>query len=168
MFLEKAPKDILENPFSLIGDDWMLLTATKPDGSFNTMTASWGGVGVLWGKPVFYCFIRPQRYTHEFSEAGDTLTASFFPSDYKKALAFCGKYSGRDVDKIKETGLTPTCDENAVYFEEAKLVLVGKKLYRDVIRPEEIRDPAILDHYYPEKDYHTVYVFEIKKVLSCE
>ncbi len=167
MLVEKTPKEIFENPFSLIGDDWMLLTATKRDGSFNTMTASWGGLGVLWGKPVLYCFIRPQRYTHEFSEAGDTLTASFFSPDYKKTLAFCGKYSGRDVDKIKETGLTPVREGDAVYFEEAKLVLVGKKLYRDSIRPEGVVEPSIFDNYLA-KDYHTVYVFEIKKVLSCE
>ncbi len=165
MFTEITPEKIIENPFSLIGEQWMLLTASKPDGSFNCMTASWGGVGVLWGKPVLYCFIRPQRYTHEFSEAGDTLTASFFPAEYKKALAFCGKYSGRDVDKIEKTGLTPVRNGNAVYYEEAKLALVGRKLYRDVIRPEGVTDPTVLGNY-PNGDYHTVYVFEIEKVFE--
>ncbi len=167
MFTEITPDMIHENPFSLIGEEWMLLTATGPDGRFNCMTASWGGVGVLWNKPVFYCFIRPQRYTHEFSEAGDRLTASFFPPEYKKALAFCGKYSGRDVDKVKETGLTPVREGSTVYYEEAKLVLCGRKLYRDVIRPEGVADSTVFDAY-PEKDYHSVYVFEIEKVLAKE
>ena len=57
-----------ENAFQMIGKDWLLLTAKK-DGKVNTMTASWGGVGVMWGKQVAFLFIRPQRYTKEFVDA---------------------------------------------------------------------------------------------------
>jgi flavin reductase (DIM6/NTAB) family NADH-FMN oxidoreductase RutF len=68
----------------------VLITARKPDGSFNTMTASWGGMGVLWNKNVFFCFVRPQRYTHEFTEAADEITLSFLGEEYRNALKFCG------------------------------------------------------------------------------
>ena len=168
MFVSRKPEEIKENPFTLIGHDWMLLTAAKPDGSFNTMTASWGGVGVLWNKPVLYCFIRPQRYTHEFTEASDRISATFFSEEYRAALTLCGRKSGRELDKVKESGLTPvTSDAGHVYFAEAKLVLNGKKLYTGKIDPTGFADAAI-DKNYALKDYHTVYVYEIEEVLIAE
>lgn len=168
MFHTVKPEELTQNPFALIGQDWMLLTATKPDGSFNQMTASWGGLGILWGKPVCFCFIRPQRYTHEFSEAGDRLTATFFSEDYRRALALCGRESGREVDKVKECGFTPVRTESgAVYYEEAKLVLSCRKLYVDQLKESAFVDPALLANY-PDKDYHTVYVYEIEEVLVAE
>ena len=126
-FKEISPNEIRDNPFKLIGKDWMLVTAGDKS-KFNTMTASWGGVGILWNKPVAFTFIRPQRYTFEFTEQGEYYTLSFFDEEYRKALNFCGTKSGRDYDKVKETGLTPVFSEDAPYFGEAKLVLVCKKL----------------------------------------
>ena len=168
MFRAVSPEELQQNPFSLIGKDWMLLTAAKPDGSFNCMTASWGGVGILWGKPVLFCFIRPQRYTHEFSEEGDRLTATFFSEAYRRALTFCGRNSGRDVDKVRECGLTPVrTDKGAVYFEEARLALCCRKLYVGRLEECGFLDPALLSHY-PEKDYHTVYVYEIEEALLAD
>ncbi len=159
-------KSVDENVFSMIGDKWMLVTATAPDGSYNTMTASWGGLGVLWNKKVAFVFIRPQRYTAEFSEAGDTVTLSFFGEEYRKALSFCGSHSGRDCDKIAETGLTPEKGDNGeVYFSEAELVMVGKKLYRDELREDSFICPELLDNY-KNKDFHIVYVYEITEVLK--
>lgn len=155
-----------ENVFSMIGDKWMLVTATAPDGSYNTMTASWGGLGVLWNKKVAFVFIRPQRYTAEFSESGDTATLSFFGEEYRKALSFCGSHSGRDCDKIAETGLTPVKgDGGEVYFAEAELVLKCKKLYRDELREGAFVCPELLDNY-KNKDFHIVYVYEITEVLK--
>lgn len=168
MFVSHKPEEITQNPFTLIGKDWMLLTAAKPDGSFNTMTASWGGVGILWNKPVLYCFIRPQRYTHEFSEASERISATFFTEEYRAALTLCGRKSGREVDKVKECGLTPvTSDAGHVYFAEAKLVLNGKKLYTGKIDPAGFADRKI-DENYAKGDYHTVYVYEIEEVLVAE
>ena len=71
-FHEIHPKDINQNVFSMIGDDWMLISAMDPKTEkYNTMTASWGGFGVLFHKPVAYIFIRPQRYTKEFVDCAD-------------------------------------------------------------------------------------------------
>ena len=118
--LEKCDvKSLDQNVFSLIGEQWMLITAGTAE-HCNTMTASWGGLGVLWGSDVATCYIRPQRYTYEFVEGSDYFTLSFFGPEYRKALALCGAQSGREVDKVKECGFTVRTGEGgAPYFAEA-------------------------------------------------
>ncbi len=157
------PELLTDNPFKLIGKDWMLITAGSPE-SFNTMTASWGGLGVLWERKVAACFIRPTRYTYEFVERSPNFTLSFFEEHYRKALNFCGTRSGRDTDKIKGAGLTPVNESGFVYFAEARLVLACRKLYFQDISPDRFLDPAI-NGLYPQKDYHRMYVGEIVKCL---
>jgi flavin reductase (DIM6/NTAB) family NADH-FMN oxidoreductase RutF len=163
VFKETKPELLSDNAFKLIGKDWMLITAGTPE-SFNTMTARWGGLGVLWERKVAFCFIRPTRYTREFMERAENFTLSFFDERYRKAMSFIGSHSGRDTDKVKETGLTPVKEEGVVYFEEARLVLACRKLYFQDISPERFLDPKIEDMY-PQKDYHRMYVGEIVKCL---
>lgn len=152
-------KDLILNPFEKIGKEWLLITAGT-EKKYNTMTASWGGVGVLWNKNVATIYIRPQRYTKEFVDAADTFSLTFFDEAYRKALAFCGKYSGRDVDKVKETGLTPDFSYAAPTFQEGSLVLICKKLYAQELSPACFLDSSI-EQNYPGKDYHTMYIGEI-------
>ena len=116
------------NPFAKIGKEWFLITAGNRD-SFNTMTASWGFMGVMWGRNCIQAVVRPTRHTYKFLTENDNFTVSFFSEKYRDALSYCGSHSGRDVDKIKETGLTPVFDEKFVYFEEADLVICCNKLY---------------------------------------
>ncbi|MGB9683280.1 MAG: flavin reductase family protein [bacterium] len=158
-------KDLVINPFTLIGEDWMLITAGDIN-SFNMMTASWGGLGVLWRKDVAFCFIRPTRYTYNFINRGDFFTLSFFSEEYREALNICGSYSGREVDKVKLTGLTPIedRDHNTVFFDEARLVFICKKIYYQDINPENFIDKGIGEHY-PLKDYHRMFIGEILKAL---
>ena len=104
-FKEIKPEELNFNPFTRIGSDWMLLTAGTED-KFNTMTASWGGAGVFWGKPAVTCYIRPQRYTREFVDREEYFTLAFFDEEHRKALALCGSKSGREVDKVRECGFT--------------------------------------------------------------
>lgn len=159
------PKTIEKNVFSAIGKDWMLITAGDRQ-SCNTMTASWGGLGVLWGKDVATIYVRPQRYTYGFLEREDYFTLSFLPEEYRQALSFCGSKSGREVDKISHCGLTPAYGEgDAPYFEEAELVLVCRKLYFQDIDPARFLVPEIEDNY-PKKDYHRMYIGEVKEVLQ--
>jgi flavin reductase (DIM6/NTAB) family NADH-FMN oxidoreductase RutF len=157
------PEDLLVKPINLIGNEWMLITAgTK--GDFNTMTAAWGGIGFLWRLPVTYIFVRPQRYTYHFTEKYDAFTLSFFDKKYKDILTYCGIKSGRDVDKIKETGLKPLETSNGnIYFQQSKLVIECRKLYYDDINPEKFIDQKVAK-VYPEKDYHRMYICEI---ISC-
>jgi flavin reductase (DIM6/NTAB) family NADH-FMN oxidoreductase RutF len=103
-FLTIKPDQITDNVFKLIGSDWMLITAGTLH-EFNTMTASWGGMGVLWNKNVCWCVIRPHRYTYRFTEDADRFTLSFFEEEHRGILKFCGTRSGRDVDKLAATGL---------------------------------------------------------------
>ncbi len=162
------PRD-MENAVKMIGDDWTLITAEKADGTVNTMTASWGFMGVIWYKPVCAIFIRPQRYTLEFVEEADRLTLTFFGEEWRSALRLCGTKSGRDMDKIAEAGLTVTHTENGVpYFEEAKTVVVCRKLYADWLKPECFLDKAVMEKSYPREDYHEFFICEIEQVLVKE
>lgn len=160
MFQRIDPKNIKDNVFSLIGDQWMLVTAGTEE-KCNTMTASWGGLGVLWGAPAATCYIRPQRYTKEFLDREEYFTLTFFNEEYRKALALCGSKSGRDVDKIKECGFTVrTADCGAPYFEQARLVLVCRKRFVQEMDPNRIPQD-VKEKWYPDQDYHTMYIGEI-------
>jgi flavin reductase (DIM6/NTAB) family NADH-FMN oxidoreductase RutF len=163
-FKEAKPELLSENPFKLIGTDWMLITGGTPE-SFNTMTESWGGMGILWQKQVCFCFIRPTRYTYEFVERARYFTLSFFDEYYRSVLNFCGSHSGKDTDKVKGSGITPVKEGDYVYFTEARLVLVCKKLYFQDINPAHFLDPQI-NSLYPAKDYHRMYVGEITTCLT--
>lgn len=149
----------------LLRDQWMLITAGNEE-KCNTMTASWGGVGVLWGVPMATIYVRPQRYTKEFLDREEFVTLSFLPEDYRKQLVFCGKESGRNVDKIKECGFTvETCEEKSPFIGEAELVLVCKKRYVQAMDPLAIGQD-VKDKWYPEEDYHHMYFCEILEILK--
>lgn len=156
-------KALQGNAVSLFDDKWCLITAGTTE-SYNTMTASWGALGELWNKDVCFIFIRPQRYTKEFVEREEYFTLSFFGEEYKKALTFCGRYSGRDCDKAKETGLTPMSVDGSMSFEESETVIVCKKIAQQDIDPEGFIDKDIGSKNYPTKDYHTMYIGEI---IAC-
>ena len=159
--------EISENVFSLIGKQWMLITAGTAE-HCNTMTASWGGLGVLWGAPAATCYIRPQRYTKEFVDREEYFTLSFFGEEWRKALSLCGSKSGREMDKVKECGFTvKTADCGAPYFEEASLVLVCRKRFAQEMDPNLMPDD-VKEKWYPEKDYHTMYIGEIVQALEAE
>ncbi len=164
-FKEISASEVTQNIFDLIGKDWALVTSGNAD-KFNTMTISWGGAGIMWGKPVAFTFIRPQRYTFEFTEKNDYYTMSFFDEKYRDALKLCGTKSGRDIDKVAQTGLTPAFTEDGIpYFEEAKLVLVCKKLYAQSLNQESIVDTEAVEKWYND-DFHKMYISEIVKVLA--
>jgi flavin reductase (DIM6/NTAB) family NADH-FMN oxidoreductase RutF len=166
-FREIQPTQVADNPFKLIGSDWMLITAGTME-HLNTMTASWGGVGILWGRPVAWCVIRPGRYTFEFIEQASAFTLSFFADSYRDVLNLCGSKSGRDVDKVQATGLTPVQASNGgIYFAQARLVMVCNKIYYQDLDPQHFLDPTI-ERNYPIKDYHRMYMGEIVQCLSRE
>ncbi len=162
-FIEIDPSEIQGNVFDRIGKEWMLITAGKPE-KFNTMTASWGGLGVLWNTDVSFAFVRPSRYTFGFLEQEKYYSLSFLGRSQRRALQICGSKSGRDTDKVKEAGLTPVFDAPAPYFEEAELSLVCRKLYTQDLDPSQFLDPSLMGNY-KDGDFHRVYVGEIVKVL---
>lgn len=163
MWKEIAPKQLKGNPFEMIADEYMLIAAGNAE-KFNMMTASWGFLGEMWGKECAVAMIRPQRYTLEFVEQHDFFTLSFY-GENKAIHKICGSRSGRDTDKAKEAGLTPVFSDGTVYFEEARLVLVCKKLYHQDLKPECFTDFEPEVKWYPQKDYHRMFIGEIVKVL---
>ena len=163
-FIEIAPEQWQDNVFDRIGRGWMLVTAGDQT-ACNTMTASWGGVGVLWNRPVAFAFVRPSRYTYEFMERADAYSLTFAGEEHRAALQLCGSKSGRDMDKIAAAGLTPIFDEAAPYFAQGEIVLLCRKLYVQDLDPRGFLDPAI-EKQYPNGDYHRVYVGEITKILK--
>lgn len=160
-----------ENPFTLIGKEWMLITAGTPE-HFNMMTASWGGIGWLWNKPVAFIFVRPERHTYPILEDNEYLTLSFLGNDEKMRAIynFCGSKSGSDYDKAKETGLEPISTEHgAVTFEQARLTIEARKMFRTEFKPEQFLDQEALTRWYndrPGGSLHTMYVVEITDVYE--
>jgi len=145
----------------------MLITAGDIQ-SFNTMTASWGGMGVLWDKNVCFCFVRPTRYTFEFMNKSETFTLSFFPKEFRNVLTYCGSHTGKQVNKVAHCGITPVQGSNDdIYFAEARLVLECRKIYFSDINPSAFLAQTLAD-IYPEKDYHRMFIGEIVRVLGRE
>ena len=159
-------RELKDNFVKMISNDWALLTAGKSD-DFNTMTVSWGGIGELWNKDVCFVFVRPQRYTYEFMEKNGYFSLSFFGGEYKKELGVCGSKSGRDIDKISETGFSPIDLGKAVGFEQAKVNIILKKLAYQDMKPDGFIDESIMNNY-ANNDFHRVYIGEIVKVIIEE
>ena len=164
-FHDISPLEIKDNPFQLIGRDWMLVTAGTIE-SFNMMTASWGGVGHLWNRDVCWCVVRPHRHTYRFVDGSARFTLSFFDEHHRAALRFCGSHSGREVDKSKATGLTPVATpDGSVYFEQARLVIECRKIYHHDLDPSRFLDPDIHNEY-PDRDYHRLFMGQIVRCLA--
>lgn len=166
MFKEISCEEVQGNVFTKIGKEWMLISAGS-EGNVNAMTASWGGMGVLWNKNVVYIFVRPQRHTKTLIDAYDHFAISFYAEDKRAMLAYMGKASGKEEDKIAHEQLH-VIQDHAPYFEEAKEVLICRKLFAQELDPESFIDKQIDHTCYPQKDYHILYVGEIEKVLVKE
>lgn len=135
----------------------------KSDDRINTMTIGWAGFGVMWNRPVITVLVRKSRHTYGLMENADNFTVSVpVDIDLRKALTYCGTYSGRDIDKIKEMKLTlgksksveTPIIKDCNYHYECKLI------YSQPMDPN-LLDKDILSKNYPIDDYHTFYIGEI-------
>jgi flavin reductase (DIM6/NTAB) family NADH-FMN oxidoreductase RutF len=159
-------KKLLFNPFTMIENDWFLITAEK-DHQVNTMTAASGALGHMFRRNVAYINIRPTRYTKEFVDAAAAFTLSFFDPGYKKALGYLGRVSGRQEDKIAKSGLILEHDKDGVpYFSQAHTIFFCRKIYRQLYDSSCFLDKSVENEYYPERDYHDLYICDIYKTLS--
>ena len=167
-FIKLDPKTVNMNPFSTLDDNWMLITARSGE-KVNTMTASWGGLGVLWNKNVAYVFVRPQRYTRELIDESDHFSLNILDHEtYRKELEYLGKASGRDEDKIAKSKLTLAYSNEVPYFQEADQVLICRKLSRQQITKDSFIEAGLAAKNYPTDDFHYVYVGEIEDFLVKE
>lgn len=160
------------NPMTMIGQEWMLITAGNAERGYNTMTAAWGHLGSIWDipghqghLPTAVIFIRPQRYTKEFVDREEWFTLSVFEENQRKTLTYLGSVSGRNEEKIAKSGLTPVFAEGTTWFEEAKLVLICRKLYHMTLEEAGFVDPVLVERNYPQKDFHEMYIGQIEKIL---
>ncbi len=168
-------QDLKLNPFTLFGQDWMALAAGNEADGCNAMTVSWGHLGALWEQdshrnrlPTAICYVRPSRYTKEFMDKEACFTLSHFPEQYRKALGYLGSRSGRNGDKIKAAGLTPVFSNGTIYFAEADMVFICRKLYSAQLTESGFESRELVDFNYPDRDFHTMYVGEIIKILRKE
>jgi len=165
-FYAVHPKELDTNLFRMIDDEWLLICCyDEENGRENMMTASWGGMGILWNKEVCFLFVRPQRYTHDLLEKQDRFSVCVLPEEYKSAHKVCGSQSGRCVDKMTATGLHEADFDGVKAVAESKLVFIVKQLYRDDLIQNGFREESLLKHY-PADDFHTVYVCEIEKIFQ--
>lgn len=165
-FQEIEVRNLKENLFTQLGSDWMLITAGNAD-KCNTMTAGWGQIGTLWARPVATVYIRPQRYTRDFVEREEYFSLGFFDmKKYQDALTLLGTTSGRDTDKIAQAGLHAGMYNDVPIIEEAHLILLCRKIYKQDIVQGGFLDANIEQKFYREKDYSRMYVGEIKTVLK--
>ena len=161
MFEKIRPDQWEGNVFSSIGDEWMLVTVRDGEKT-NAMTASWGGFGVIWGRPSAYIFVRPQRHTFSLLEKADRFTLCIPGERYRKALGYCGSRSGRDEDKLAACGLS-TCELDGVpAIAESHTVFVCRKLYSQFLREDCFKDVSEIEAHYPQRDYHCMYISEIE------
>ncbi len=164
-FHEVNTREFNESPFRMIGSEWMLITAEK-DGKVNTMTASWGGVGVMWATDAAFAVIRQSRYTKEFIDAADSFSLSFLNHDtYAKEMGYLGSVSGRDEDKIAKMNLHVNHEGTVPYIAEASKVIICKKMFVQTMNPESFVDPEIDSKFYSNKDYHVLYIGGIDKIM---
>ena len=148
---------------SVFDKKWALLTAGDKN-KFNTMTISWGGLGTLWGKPVATVYVRESRYTHDFMEDNDYFTVSFYPEEYRKVLGVLGSKSGRDMDKMHDSGLTARETAHSMTFEEAEVTLLCRKLFCQELQTENML-PEIASTFYSGDAVHDMYIGEILEII---
>ena len=156
--LERLTPEILH----VFGRQPPLLTSGDKTG-LNTMTIGWCQLGCVWNLPTCTVYVRPERYTYQFMESHDYFTVSVLPADRKKDMAFCGTKSGRDVDKVKECGLTLRYGTgDAPFFEEAEWVLVCRKLFVQDLEASCVKDERVFKSYTPAMcGWHRAYIGEV-------
>lgn len=149
--------------FGLFKKRWGLVTVGD-EKKFNTMTVSWGGLGTIWGRPVATVYVRTSRYTHEFMDNYEYFTVSFYPEDKKKILGVLGSKSGRDIDKMHDSGLTPVKAGESMTFKEAETTIVCKKLFKQRVELSNIPQD-IVEQYYSTDAPHDMYIGEVVAII---
>ena len=155
---------INEDLLNLFPEKWALLTAGSID-KHNSMTIGWGAIGTLWKKPAITVYVKPCRYTYKFMEENEYFVVSFFEEQYKDNLIVMGSVSGKDTNKDELAKLTPVKQENLTFYQEAKVILVCKKIYSEQLKlnqvPEEVKH-----QYYEVDEAHKMYIGEVVEIIK--
>ena len=149
--------------FGIFDKKWALLTSGN-ENDFNTMTISWGGLGTIWNKPVATVYVRQSRLTHDYMDKNDLFTVSFYPEECRKILGVLGAKSGRKMDKMHESGLTPVKAGDSMSFKEAEVTLVCRKLFKQCL-PKENMPEDVAERFYGGNDLHDMYIGEVIEII---
>lgn len=167
-FIEVAIEDTLKDAYKQLYKGAFL--TTLKDGIVNTMTIGWGGVQIIWGKPVFVIYVRYTRHTYEMLEHNDEFTISVPVKQHAvKELSYCGIKSGRDGDKIQGCGLSVVRGRtmDTPIIKECDLHYECKIIYRQAMEPFAIQERE-KNKYYKGHDYHVMYYGEIVDVYQTK
>ena len=126
---EISPREILGNSAVHLDKEWMLLTAGDSSAGVAAMTINWGMFGFLWNKDAVFVSVRKSRHTLPFIERNGCFSLGIFPESCREKLLFCGRNSGRDVDKIGHCGFSTLFYDNIPFFAEADAVLFCRVMY---------------------------------------
>ena len=159
-------KTLTPEVFRVFGTQNALLTAGDRD-VCTTMTIGWCQLSRLWSITVCTVYVRPERYTYAFTESHDYFTVSVLPLSDRQTAQVCGTKSGRDIDKIKECGLTLRRGAgDAPFFDEAEWVLVCRKLYAQDLDESCVLDERVLHHYGAKGGWHRAYTGEVVEAYT--
>lgn len=157
-----------------------VLLTTKVEDKVNSMTISWGTLGIEWGKPMFTVFVRENRFTKQQLEKNPEFTINIpFGEFDKKILGVCGTKSGHTTNKIEELHLT--LEESDIVsvpaIKELPLTLECRILYKQKQDENEVTDenkkrfhPQDVDSSFhgANKDFHTAFYGEIVSAYIIE
>lgn len=136
---------------------------TKKGDVINTMIIGWGGINIIWGRPIFIVLVRDSRATYELIESSDEFTVSIpFDHSLNDAIQICGTKSLREMDKFAYCHLTPVKGRKieTPIIGEAKLHYECKVIYKQTLDQSVVPD-VVKDRYYHPGANHTVYYGEI-------
>jgi flavin reductase (DIM6/NTAB) family NADH-FMN oxidoreductase RutF len=152
------------NPFTKI-EEWALLTVgDKQD--FNMMPIGGLMMGQLWRRKTLAVYINPTRHSYSIMNHSHYFTVSFFPEPRSKPLEIAGSLHGNECNKTEATGLTPYFDQNGVYFGEAEIVFICRKIFHADADESLFDDKDVFKGYYRDTHYHRIFLGEIEKVLK--
>lgn len=156
-----------EDWIKTIHQGWAVLTVQDQD-KVNGMTVNWVQIGYLWNRPVVSVYVRPQRHTFGLINEASTFSLAFFDDSHRANLAYLGKASGKEEDKLKHCEYSVSYTEQTPWINEARMVLLCKKCYVQDMDKASFLDPTILDSAYPKEDFHRLIVAEITDTLIQE
>lgn len=162
LFKQISPEEIIDNVFTLVGKNFPIITSGKKD-YYNSMTASGGGLGLLFMKPSIWCILRADRFTLEVIQREQSYTMSYFPKEYKEQVLFLGSKSGRTGEKMKEVDLTGVQTPSGnMTFKEARLIFECKLTQITTPDPNDFYSQEAKDwikEVYMETNHYRKYVY---------
>ncbi len=162
-FREIKVSELPLNPFLDFNHGTLVLAGDEKQS--NALCLSNATLGTMWEKSVVTIGIKPLRYTKEFVDLNETFSINFFDDNYQTDVYYIGSISGRDTDKMKKSNLKRGTYKGTPFFTDANIIVFCKKLFAQEFKESEFLDREILNKFYVFKDYHTIYIAEIEKVL---